>query len=156
MPEFNSTQMAAALSGAKVLSAEQGGKVRRFFSRIVFPAGGAINDTVYFGRLPRGARIVRNSVVVSCAAGTASSVLDIGTRLTAPPNTVQDADGIAVGVDIAAAGQKLLTGAAIGAFLLNGADDQNPTAEVDVYGTVRVAAPASGQALAVEFQYTTD
>jgi hypothetical protein len=153
MPEFNSTQMAAALSGSKFLAGEQGGKARRFFSRIVFPAGGAISDTVYFGRLPRGARIVRNSIVVSC---TASSVLDIGTRLTAPPNTVLDADGIAVGVDIAAAGQKLPTGAVIGAFLLNGADDTVQTAEVDVYGTVRVAAPASGQALAVEFQYSVE
>jgi hypothetical protein len=156
MPEFNSTQMAAALSGSKFLAGEQGGKIRRFFSRIVFPAGGAISDTVYFGRLPRGARIVRNSIVVSCTAGTASSVLDIGTRLTAPPNTVLDADGIAVGVDIAAAGQKLPTGAAIGVFLLNGADDTVPTAEVDVYGTVRVAAPASGQALAVELQYSVE
>jgi hypothetical protein len=156
MPEFNSTQMAAVAANGKILGAEQGGNLRRFFSRIVVPAGGAINDTIYFGRLPRGARIVRNSTVVSCTAGTASSVLDIGLRLTAPPNTVLDADGIAVGIDIAAAGQKLPTGAAIGAYLVNGIDDNVPTAEVDVYGTVRVALPASGQQIVVEFFYTTD
>ena len=156
MPEFNSTQMAAVLANAKILGSEQGGNIRRFFSRIVLPAGVVINDTFYFGRLPRGARIVRNSVVVSCSAGTASSVLDLGTRLNASPGTVIDADGIAVGVDIAAAGQKLLTGAAIGAFLLNGADDTVPAAEVDVYGTIRGANGATGQAIVVEFQYVTD
>jgi hypothetical protein len=156
MPEFNSTQMAAILAGQKILGIEQGGNLRRFFSRIVVPAGGAINDTFYFGRLPRGARIKRGSVRVSCSAGTASSVMDLGTRLTAPPNTVIDADGIAVGIDIAAAGEKNPSAAAIGAFFLNGADDQPASAEVDVYGTVRVAAPASGQAIVVEFDYATD
>lgn len=156
MPEFNSTQMAAVLAGAKILGAEQGASKRRFFSRIVLPAGVVINDTFYFGRLPRGARICRGSVVVSCSAGTASSVLDLGTRLTAPPQTVIDADGIAVGIDIAAAGEKRPTGAAIGAFLLNGADDTLPTAEVDVYGTIRGANGATGQAIVVEFDYVTD
>jgi hypothetical protein len=156
MPEFNSTQMAAVLSGAKILGAEQGGNIRRFFSRIVVPAGVAINDTFYFGRLPRGFRIVRGSVRVSCSAGTASSVLDLGTRLNTPAQTVIDADGIAVGIDIAAAGEKTPAGAGIGAFFLNGADDQPPAGEVDVYGTVRVAAPASGQVIVVEFGYVTD
>jgi hypothetical protein len=155
MPEFNSTQMAAVLAGAKIIGAEQGANVRRFFGRIVTPAGVVVNDTVYFGRLPRGSRIQRRSMTVSCSAGTASSVLDLGLRSTRTQVAI-DADGLAVGIDIAAAGEKSPASSAIGALLLNGADDYVTTEEVDVYGTVRGANPPAGQSIVAELNYITD
>jgi hypothetical protein len=154
MPEFNSTQMAIVAAGGKVLSAEQGGNTRRFFGRAVLPAGVVVNDTILFGRIPRGSRIRRGSVAVSCSAGTASSVLDIGLRTAG--GTVIDADGIAVGIDIATAGEKRPTGAAIGALLANGADDYVATEALDVYGTIRGANPPAGQAVVVEFNRAGD
>jgi hypothetical protein len=89
--------------------------------------------------------------IVGCAAGTATSVLDIGLRKT-KDGTVIDADGIAVGIDIAAAGTK---SAINGALITNGAEYVT-TEEVDVYATVRVAALAANQALKVELSYVAD
>lgn len=151
MAEVNTTQGANLVARKKVLAHEMGGRVRILAAKMpAVHAGAAINDTILLGRLPVGSRILTDGVV-GCAAGTATSVLDIGLRKTRD-GAVIDADGIAVGVDIAAAGTK----AAInGALITNGAEYVT-TEEVDVYATVRVAALAANQVLKVELQYVTD
>jgi hypothetical protein len=78
-------------------------------------------------------------------------VLDIGLR-SAKTGAVIDADGIAVGIDIAAAGNKAANN---GALIANGAEYVT-TECVDVYGTIRGAVLAANQALKVEISYVTD
>ncbi len=80
MAEVRSTQMTSVTAGAKLLPSADGGRKRLFFARYV--QGGstqAINDTIYLGDLPKGARICKDWLV-NCSAGTASSTMDIGLR----------------------------------------------------------------------------
>jgi len=151
MAEVNTSQGANLVARKKVLPHESQGRVRILASKMpaVHP-GAAINDTIFLGRLPIGSRILSDGIV-SCAAGTATSTLDIGVRKTRD-GAVINASGIAAGVDIAAAGTKAATN---GALITNGAEYVT-TEEVDVYATVKVAALAANQALKVELQYVTD
>ena len=151
MAEVNTTQGANLVARKKVLPHEAHGRIRILASKMpAVHAGAAINDTIFLGRLPIGSRILTDGIV-GCGAGTATSVLDIGLRKTRDGSVI-DADGIAVGIDIAAAGTK----AAInGALIANGAEYVT-TDEVDVYATVRVAALAANQVLKVELQYVAD
>jgi hypothetical protein len=151
MAEVNSTQGAKILAAQKLLPHESFGRVRILAAKMpAVHAGAAINDTIFLGRIPVNSRILAEGIV-GCAAGTATSVLDIGLRKT-KDGTVIDADGIAVGIDIAAAGTK---SAINGALITNGAEYVT-TEEVDVYATVRVAALAANQALKVELSYVAD
>jgi len=151
MAEVNSTQGAKILGAQKLMPHESFGRVRILAAKMpaVHP-GAAINDTIFLGRIPVNSRILAEALV-GCAAGNATAVLDIGVRKT-KDGTVIDADGIAVGVDIAAAGTKT---AINGALITNGAEYVT-TEEVDVYATVRVAALAANQVLKVELSYVTD
>lgn len=152
MAEINSTQGAKYIAKSKLLPHETHGRQRMLCAKM--PAAFAqlaINDTIFFGRIPVGARLL-NHGSLSCGVGTATSVLDIGLRSTAT-GTVIDADGIAVGVDIAAAGNSKATNT--GALIAAGAEYVT-LEEVDVYGTVRVAAGAANQVLKIEIPYTTD
>lgn len=151
MAETNTTQAAKLVARTKLLPHESHGRVRILASKMATAfAQLAINDTIFIGRLPVGARILDTSIV-SCGAGTASSVMDIGLRSTLT-GTVIDADGIAVGIDIAAAGTKV---ANTGVLIASGAEYVT-TEEVDVYATVRVAVGAANQVLKFELQYVTD
>lgn len=151
MAEVNTTQGAKLVASQKLASHESFGRVRMLASKMpAVHAGAAVNDTVLIGRIPVGSRILLGARV-SCGAGTATSVLDIGLRKS-KDGTVIDADGIAVGVDIAAAGNK---SAESGALITSGAEYVT-TEEVDVYGTVRVAAIPANQVLKVEIPYVAD
>lgn len=151
MAEVNTTQGAKLIAGTKLLPHESAGRKRILASKMPATyASAAINDTIFIGRVPVNSRFTGNSKV-SCAAGTASCVLDIGLRST-KTGTVIDADGIAVGIDAAAAGQK---DANTGALIANGAEYVT-TEMVDVYATVRGAALAANQALKFEIEYVTD
>jgi hypothetical protein len=151
MAEVKSTQTTAVAAGYKLLPSADGGHKRLFYARYVQGAGTqAINDTIYLGDLPKGARICKDWLV-NCAAGTASSTMDIGLRVKST-GTVIDADGIAAAVNTAAAGYK---DANTGALIAAGAEYVT-TAEVEVYATVTGAVFAAAQALTVEGSYVQD
>lgn len=152
MAETNTTQGAKLVARTKLLTHETHGRVRMLCSKM--PAAFAqlaINDTIFIGRVPVGSRFL-NHGSVSCGVGTANSVLDIGLRSTAT-GTVIDADGIAVGIDIAAAGNSKAANS--GALIAAGAEYVT-TEEVDVYATVRVAVGVANQVLKFEIPYVTD
>lgn len=151
MAEVKSTQTTAVAAGQKLLPSADGGRKRLFFAEYVQGASTqAINDTIYLGDLPKGARICKDWLV-NCSAGTASSTLHIGLRKKAD-GTVISATGIAASVDIAAAGYKdANTGALLAAGL------QYVTTEaVEVYATINVAVLAANQKLTVEGSYVQD
>lgn len=151
MAEVKSTQTTNIASGYKNLPSADGGRKRMFYARYVNGASTlATSDTIYLGDLPKGARICKDWLV-NCAAGTASSTLDIGIR-TKSTGTVIDADGIAASVNTAAAGYK---DANTGALIAAGAEYVT-TAEVEVYATVTGAVFAASQALTVEGSYVQD
>jgi hypothetical protein len=151
MAEVKSTQTTATGNGYKNLPSADGGRKRLFYARFVNGASTlAINDTIYLGDLPKGARICKDWLV-NCAAGTASSTLDIGLRVKATGSVI-DADGIAASVNTAAAGYK---DANTGALIAAGAEYVT-TAEVEVYGTVTGAVFAASQAMTVEGSYVQD
>lgn len=151
MAETNTTQAAKLLAFTKLLPHESFGRCRALCAKM--PAAYAqlaINDTIFIGRIPAGSRILLDAMV-GCGAGTATCVIDIGLRST-KTGTVIDADGIAVGIDVAAAGNKAANN---GALITNGAEYVT-TEEVDVYATVRVAVLAANQALKFEIPYVND
>jgi hypothetical protein len=152
MAETNSTQGAKYVAKTKLLANETHGRQRMLTAKM--PAAFAqlaINDTIFLGRIPMGARLL-NHGSLSCGAGTATSVLDIGLRSTTT-GTVIDADGLAVGIDIAAAGNS--KAANTGALIAAGAEYVT-LEEVDVYATVRVAVGLANQVLKVEIPYLMD
>lgn len=151
MAEVNTTQAANVAANKKLMPYESHGRVRILASKM--PAAYAelaINDTILIGTIPQGSRILLGGKV-SCAAGTASSTLDIGLR-KASDGTVIDADGIAASVNTAAAGQK---DANSGALIASGAEYVT-TEEVEVYATATGAVLAANQALKFEIPYVTD
>jgi hypothetical protein len=149
MAEYNSIQMAklAATPPSRLQANERHGVRRLMFAQITLTA--AIADTVYFGRIPVGARIV--GVKLNNAAGTASSTMSLGLRRT-DTKVVIDATGLSTAVSIAAAQNADVAGN--GTLLSAGKTYETPT-EVDVYGTIAGAAP-SGQLMSVQVDYVVD
>lgn len=151
MPEVNTTQAGKLIAGTKLSPHESFGRLRILASKMPSTyAQLAINDTIFIGRIPVNSRILLGARVC-CAAGTASSTLDIGLRKS-KDGTVIDADGIAASVNTAAAGVKdANTGALIAAGV-----EYVTTEEVDVYATVTGAVLAANQALKFEIPYVAD
>ena len=153
MPEFNSIQTAAVAAGRKntVNVDSHQGRVRPFYARYVNGASTlALNDTIYLGDLPKGARI-RKDWLVNCSTGTGSSTMDIGLRKKSD-RTAIDADGIGAAINTAAAGYK---DANNGALIAAGAEYVT-TEAVEVYATVTGAVFAANQALTVDGSYVQD
>lgn len=151
MAEVKSTQTTTVGNGYKLLPHADGGRKRSFYARYAAPASTqAIGDTIYLGDLPKGARIGKDWLV-NCSAGTASCTLHIGLRKKSD-GTVIDADGIAVSVDVAAAGYK---DANTGALIAAG-EEYVTTEAVEVYATINVAVLAASQKLTFEGSYVQD
>lgn len=151
MAEINTTQGAKILARTKLLPHESFGRVRTLCAKLPTTyAQGAINDTIFLGRIPAGSRILADSAV-SCATGTATGTLDIGLRETRT-GVVLSATGIATGVDIATAGVKFANS---GAYISNGAEYVT-LVETDVYATVKTAVLLANQALKFEIYYVND
>jgi hypothetical protein len=153
MAEANSVQMAKVLASppSKLQPNERNGRSRIMFGTIT-SISGQIGDTIYFGRIPTGARIT--GCWLNTAAGTASSTLALGLR-KASDKTVIDAAGLAAATSIASA-QKTDT-IATGNLTKNGLSYVTQQ-EVDVYGTIAGAVtPVSpGQAISVTVDYVID
>lgn len=155
MAEFLSTQQTNIGNGVKSLGIEDSARVRRFLREYVAPASSPpqISDTIYWGTLPRGARILRsNPGSISCSAGTASSTINVGLRTT-KDKTVVSATQIAAATNVTSAGEKALAG---GAAYANGVAEAPLTEECDVYSTVAGAAIAANQRIMLEILYVLD
>ncbi len=152
MAEVNTTQGAKIVNRTpKLLPHESFGRKRILASKMPTTyAQLAIGDTIFIGRVPAGSRFTGNNLV-SCAAGTASCTLSIGTRSTAT-QVVASATAIASGIDVAAAGQKSANN---GALIASGLE-YITTEEVDVYATVAGAVLAANQPLKFEIEYVND
>ena len=152
MAETNSVQMAKVLGApnAKLQPNETGGRSRIMFGQVTSIAG-AINDTIYFGRIPGGSRIT--GVTINNAAGTASSTLAIGVRKTSDKSGAVPAGLSAATAISSAQGVSALTGS-----LVNNGQTYITPYESDVYGTIAGAAtPASpGQLISVTVHYVND
>ncbi|MCA8239857.1 hypothetical protein [Burkholderia sp. AU32262] len=152
MAEANSVQMAKVLAApnAKLQPNETGGRSRIMFGQIT-SIGAAIADTIYFGRIPAGARI--HSVTINNAAGTASSTMSIGVR------KASDKSGaVAAGLSAATAISSAQRVDATTGSLVNAGQTYITPYESDVYGTIAGAAtPASpGQLISVTVHYVLD
>jgi hypothetical protein len=151
MAETNTTQGAKLIAKSKLMPHESHGRKRMLNAKMPSAyAQMAIGDTIFIGRIPIGSRILANGVV-SCAAGTANCALDIGLRETFS-GVVVSATGLAVAVDVAAAGVKSIN---TGAYIAAGAEYVT-LVECDVYATVKAAALTANQALKFEIAYVTD
>ncbi|MGU2439558.1 hypothetical protein ACTXHA_04070 [Burkholderia cenocepacia] len=151
MAEINTAQAAKLVAGKKLSPHEQGGRKRILASKMPATyAQLAIGDTVFIGRVPVNSRFTLNSSV-GCAAGTASSALDIGVR-SSETGEVIDVAAIAAGVNVAAAGVKP---ANTGTLIVGGAEYVTEET-VDVFATVRGAVVAANQSIKFEIEYVTD
>lgn len=151
MSEINTTQAARLIAGKKLSPHEQGGRKRILASKMPDTyAQLEVSDTVFIGRVPVGSRFTLNSMV-GCSAGRASAVFDIGVR-SSTTGVVIAADGIASGVNVAAAGGKP---ANTGTLIVDGAEYITEET-VDVFATVRGAPIPANQAIKFEVEYVTD
>ncbi|CUJ67456.1 hypothetical protein [Achromobacter sp. 2789STDY5608628] len=152
MAEVNSVQAQKYIDGKKLMPAESHGRQRVLVATLpVTHAAHAVNDTILLGRVPVNSRFLTGGVVSVGGAGTASSTLDIGVRVT-KTGVVVAAAGIATGVDISAAGKI----AADTGTLIAAAADSITATDVDVYATVKGAVLAANQQIRVEIPYVTD
>lgn len=153
MAEANSIQMAKVLAtpNSKLQPNERHGRSRIMFGQIT-SISAQIADTIYFGRVPAGARIT--GCWLNTAAGTASSTMSIGLRNAATKVAI-DAVGLAALTSIASA-QKTDT-IATGNLTKNG-QSYITAVECDVYGTIAGAVtPVSpGQLISVTVDYVID
>lgn len=147
MAEINSVQKTAMAAGTKVLPSVQG-KRRVLVFTTPATAAWAQNDTFASGLiLPKGSRILADSYVSNGAFG-ASVTADFGLRKVSDGTEI-DLDGIAAGVDIAAAGRTILNG---GALVAAGVDSVT-TADAEVVVTLKSANPTDNAQMRVEISY---
>lgn len=153
MAEVLSLQMAkvAASPQVKLQANERNGRSRIMFGQIA-SISAQIADTIYFGRIPAGARIT--GVWLNSGTGTASSTMSLGLRKSSD-KTVVDAVGLAALTAITT-GAKVDT-IGTGNLTKNGLSYVTPY-EVDVYGTIAGAVtPVSpGQLISVTVDYVID
>lgn len=152
MAETNTTQGAKIIAQTKLLPHESFGRERRLCAKMPATYSQlAINDTVFFGRIPAGSRILATGKLI-CAAGTASSTMDIGLRSTKTQTLLNSGQGLAIAIDIATAGPKNID---TGTYIAAGAEFVT-TEECDVVGTVKGAVMAANQSLKIEVAYVND
>jgi len=151
MPEITSRQVTARTgAGNKMTQAESYGKKRAVLITSPASAAWAQNDTIASGmKLPKGTRFLGGSVVSHAAMGT-SVTMDIGIR-NADTGAVIDVDGIADGLDVAAAG---ITAANNGALIAAG-NEYVTTEETEVYATLLSANPTDDAQFRIEIEIAT-
>ena len=147
MAEFNSRQKTNLASNKKMQPSDHG-RITVQVATTPATAAWAQNDTWSTGiRIPKGSRILRSGRMSHGAFG-ASVTFDLGIR-GADSGTVIDVDGIADGLDIAAAGVKELDG---GSLFASGVA-YTTTEDVEVYGTLLSANPTDNIQAEVEIHW---
>lgn len=150
MAELNSRQKTAIAAGTKILPSVDG-KVRCLVFSSPAVAAWAQNDTFASGmKLPKGSRILPTSYV-SHGAMAASVTIDVGLR-GFTSGTVIDADGIAVDVDVSAAGRTILNN---GALVAAGVDSVT-TEDAEVYVTIEGANPTDNIQMCFYIHYMSN
>lgn len=150
MAEFDSVQRTAMLASTKVLPSAHG-KVRCLHFSTPATAAWAQNDTFRSGvTLPKGSRLLPTSYISNTAFG-ASVTMDVGLRATDGATEI-DLDGIAVGVDISAAGRSLLNS---GALVKDGVNSVT-TQEAEVVVTFKSANPTDNAQAAFYIYYLSN
>lgn len=143
MAEITSRQ-AARIAAGKSLPSDYG-KVRCVVTTSPATAAWADGDIVASGqRLPPGTRFMCNSFASHDAMG-ASVLLDVGIRDWVTKVAI-DADGIASGIDVSAAGRDALHN---GDLVKIGAESQTTVAS-EVYFTLRGAAATANKQIRVD------
>ena len=150
MAEIVSREAALAngtTGGSKMKAASSAG-VRASVITGPATAAWAQNDTWSTGiRIPKGSRILRSGRLSHAAFG-AGTTLDVGIR-GADSGTVIDVDGIADGLDIAAAGVKELDG---GSLFAAGVA-YTTTEDVEVYASLLTANPTDNAQMELEIHF---
>lgn len=150
MAEFDSRQLAAREATPPVKTAPyDDGRVHVAVATTPAAAAWAQNDTWNTGiKIPKGARILRTGKLDHAAFGT-SVTCDVGIR-AASDGTVIDVDGIADGLNIAAAGVKDLNS---GSLFVGGLAGGVMTQEVEVYVSLLSANPTDDAQAEIEIHW---
>lgn len=150
MAEVASRQSALIAANSKIFHTDSGSRRTVVIETTAAYASLAINDTIAGGHsIPAKTRILGSRV--QCAAGTASSTIDIGLRKK-KDGTVLSATAIATGVSIASATTAPLEGSN-GAYLAGGLAQQILSDDAEPYITIKGAATPANQAIRVEIDY---
>ena len=148
MAEFDSRQITALAASPKVKAAPyDSGKISVLIATTPATAAWAVSDTIEIGTIPKGSRILRSSKVYHGAFG-ATVTMHVGVR-AASDGTVIDADGLAVSLDVAAAGTKDINNGA----LMTAVNGYVTTQDVTVYATLNVANPTDDIQAEFEIHY---
>lgn len=150
MAEFDSRQLTSLEGSPKVkASPYDHGALQVRVAVTPATAAWAQNDTWNTGIIiPKGSRILRTGKLSHAAFGS-SVTFDLGIRN--PTNgTAIDVDGIADGLDIAAAGHKDLDS---GSLFTGGISSGVLTEDAEVYGTLLSANPTDNAQAEVEIHY---
>ena len=150
MPEFNSRQKTSLASTPRVVrSPSEQGRIMVQVATTPPTAAWAQNDTWSTGIvLPKGARILRSGVLSHSAFGS-SVTADVGIRDAVTPATVIDVDGIADGLDVAAAGHKSL----FSGSLFTGGISNVLAQDSEVYVSLLSANPTDDAQMEIEIHY---
>lgn len=151
MAEINSVQAAKIAANLKLLPNESHGRERILYAHT--PAAYIaqnINDTIVLGRVPVNSRFSSGGWL-TCAAGAATSTIDIGVR-DAKTGVVLNAAGIASGLALTTAAK---LAADNGAYYASAAEYVTDR-EVEVYATFKGAANTANQAIKFEIPYVCD
>lgn len=130
---------------------KQGGRLRYFESTYVAPASGTpqIADTIEWGRLPVGARIIPHLSRIDWSAGTASCTLNLGDTASAARHLAATA--------ITTAGNAALTTPANAAATFETSDASNGTTDnTKLVSTVAGAAIAANQVITLRVAYVQE
>lgn len=141
----------AAVPQARVKANKQGGRVRWFESTYNAAVHGvaSIADTIEFGALPVGARIIGPLSSLNYGAGTASSTLAIGDTASANRHLAATA--------ITSAGNTALANPSNGAASFETSDASGTaTDNCKLLGTVAGAATGAAQVITLRVAYVVD
>lgn len=153
MANFNADNAAAviAVPQARVKSNKQHGRIRWFESTYTAPASSPpqIADTITWGTLPVGARVIGTLSQLNCAVGTASSTLNVGDAASAARHLAA--------TSVATAAATLLANPASGAASFETSDASGTaTDNCTIRSTVAGAAIAVNQVITLRLAYVVD
>jgi hypothetical protein len=141
----------AATPQVRNKSNKQGGRVRWFESTYTAPSSSTpqIGDTIEFGSLPTGARVIGPLSSLAYSAGTASSTLAIGDAASSNRHLAA--------TSIASAGNTALANPSNGAASFETSDNSSAaTNNCKLLGTVAGAAVAASQVITLRVAYVVD
>ena len=153
MPNFNADNAAsqATVPPTRIKVNKQHGRVRFFESTYTAPATGmpAIADTITWGDLPLGARVVGHLSQLRFGAGTAGSTLNLGDAASAARHLAA--------TSIAAAGAAVPEAAAVNGGTFETSDSSTAaTNNCKLISTIAGAGLAANQVVTLRAAYVSD